>query len=182
MAKTNWKKLSSKQIYKTPWIEVVEDQVIRPDGKKGIYSRIINKGAPVIIAEDEEGKVLLIRQHRYPTNKFYWEIPAGYSEKSKDLAEMAKQELFEETGLKPEKLEKIGEIIEVPLFITKPLSVFLATDFDKSKMEDNSEGNEIIDEIRFFTIKKLKSMIGKNEVVNAATLAALNLYFNKYDK
>ncbi len=32
-----WKKINSKIVYKNPWIEVVEDSVIRPDGKKGIH-------------------------------------------------------------------------------------------------------------------------------------------------
>lgn len=31
-----WKRINSKLVYSNPWIKVYEDEVEKPDGKKGI--------------------------------------------------------------------------------------------------------------------------------------------------
>jgi len=35
-----WKKLTTKKIYENPWIRVEENDVIRPNGTKGMYGWI----------------------------------------------------------------------------------------------------------------------------------------------
>ncbi|HQH68020.1 MAG TPA: hypothetical protein PK166_06440, partial [Candidatus Hydrogenedentes bacterium] len=35
-----WKLRSSRLVYETPWLRVIEDRVVRPDGADGIYSYI----------------------------------------------------------------------------------------------------------------------------------------------
>ena len=41
-----WKTLDSKIVYENPWIRVREDQVIRPDGKPGIYGVVETHALP----------------------------------------------------------------------------------------------------------------------------------------
>lgn len=39
-----WKKIKSKVIHKNPWYQLREDDVLRPDGKKGKYYYVDDRG------------------------------------------------------------------------------------------------------------------------------------------
>jgi len=52
-----------------------------------------------VIPIDENGYTWLVGQHRYPQNKFSWEIPEGGGPLGIEPLESAKRELQEEVGL-----------------------------------------------------------------------------------
>src|ERR1700723_2760187 len=73
-----WTTLSSRAVDENPWISVREDQVLRPDGQPGIYGVVHFKNRAVgVLPVDEEGRVWLVGQHRYPLDAYSWEIPEG---------------------------------------------------------------------------------------------------------
>ena len=165
--KSKWKTLSSRTVYKNPWIELIEDKVIRPDGKKGIYSYVNNHEAVMIVAEADDGKIILVNQYRYPSNKDFWELPAGATDHANSMKEMAQQELFEETGIKAKKFTEMGIYYEFALVLARKNYAFLAQGFDNSAISDHSEGDEIIHKIKAFTVEEVKRMIADNSIQNA---------------
>src|SRR5262249_18280017 len=95
-----WTTLSSRPIYENPWIRLREDQVLRPDGKRGIYGVVHFKNHAVgVLPVDEQGRVWLVGQHRYPLDAYSWEIPEGGCPESETPEATALRELREETGL-----------------------------------------------------------------------------------
>ena len=65
-------------VYENPWIAVREDQVLRPDGQPGIYGVVHFKNRAVgVLPVDDDGRVWLVGQHRYPLDAYSWEIPEG---------------------------------------------------------------------------------------------------------
>ncbi|MBN1331457.1 NUDIX hydrolase [Candidatus Dojkabacteria bacterium] len=177
--KRGWKIKSSKEIYKNPWIEIIEDQVIRPDGEDGIYGYIKNHSAVMIVPEDDDGNIVLVNQYRYPSDQDYWELPAGGTDHTENFKEMAEQELYEETGIKAKEMILLGEYIEFALCMTNKNYAYLAKGFDSSFLKDNSEGDEIINKIKAFSQKEIKAMIADNIIQNSPSLAVLNMYFNR---
>lgn len=104
-----WQTLSTREIYENAWIRVREDQVIRPDGERGIYGTVHFKNIAVgVLAVDGEW-VYLVGQYRYPLKFYSWEIPEGGCPPEEDPLEAAKRELEEETGLRAQIWEKLGE-------------------------------------------------------------------------
>ncbi len=100
MESSPWQTLSSKPIYENPWISIIEDQVINPAGKPGIYGKVSMKNIAIgIIPIDDAGNTWLVGQHRYVLNEYSWEIPMGGGPKGIDPLESAKRELLEETGI-----------------------------------------------------------------------------------
>jgi len=95
-----WKCLRTRKIYENAWIRVDEDDVIRPNGSRGIYGRVHMKNKAVgIIPLAANTDIWLVGQFRYTLNAYSWEIPAGGGPFNEDILETAKRELREETGL-----------------------------------------------------------------------------------
>ena len=106
-----WQTLGSRIVYQNPWLRLREDQVIRPDGKKGIYGVVEMRPSVGIVALNAADEVALVGQWRYAHHKFSWEIPTGGSSgEDAAIIEAAKRELEEETGLQAARWTSLGRI------------------------------------------------------------------------
>lgn len=174
--KRTWKKIKSKIIYQNPWIKLYEDEVIRPDGKKGIYGYLFKYPGTFIIVLDNDS-IYLLSEYRYPLKKVIFNLPAGVVDK-KDPLRGAKRELFEETGIIARKWKRLGSFYVGPGHETTQITIFLATDIDKEKSKNSlQDKTEAINKIIKVKIPKLKQMIIKGKIECGITLAALNLFF-----
>ncbi len=98
-ARNPWTRQSRRVVYDNPWITVYHDDVLRPDGRPGIYGLVHYKNVAVgVVALDREGRVLLVGQYRYTLDEYSWEIPEGGAAPGEDALEAAQRELLEETG------------------------------------------------------------------------------------
>lgn len=104
-----WRIVSTRRVYENRWIRVREDQVIRPDGKPGIYGVVEfqNRAVGVLPVEDD-GSVWLVGQHRYPLNAYSWEIPEGGCHAGESPEGAVLRELKEETGIACDRLELVS--------------------------------------------------------------------------
>ena len=106
--KNPWKTLSSEIKYENPWIKVVENKVINPAGKDGIYGVVHFKNKAVaVIPLDDDYNTWIVGQYRYTLNLFEWEVPEGGCPENEDTLKAAKRELLEEVGLEARNLEMI---------------------------------------------------------------------------
>jgi len=104
-----WQVVGSRQVYENPWIKVREDDVLRPDGKPGIYGVVEFQGLAVaIVALTEDGQVYLVGQYRYPTDNYSWEVIEGTSEHGEEPIVAAARELSEEAGLTAAEWTPLG--------------------------------------------------------------------------
>ena len=138
---SNWTRLSTRQIYANPWLEVHEDQVITPRGNPGIYGVVKFRNRAVgIIPVAENRDTWLVGQYRYPFDTFSWEIPMGGHPVAEDSLDGARRELQEETGLRAERFDRLLQT-EVSNSVTDEVGVvYLArglvegvTNFDETE-------------------------------------------------
>ena len=94
--------MKKKQIYKGKilGLSVYEGEI---EGRKVKREIIEHRGAAAILAFDEDKKVILVKQHRYP-HGYVLEIPAGTLEKGEKPEKCAFRELQEETGYRAKKM------------------------------------------------------------------------------
>ncbi|MDX2102875.1 MAG: NUDIX hydrolase [Alphaproteobacteria bacterium] len=100
-APTNpWTVLSSRDIYRNPWIAVEEHQMRTPAGTPGIYGivRFVHTAVGCIPIH-EDGTTVLIGQWRVPLGCYSWEIPEGGGKPGENPRLTAARELAEEAGL-----------------------------------------------------------------------------------
>src|SRR5688572_13985641 len=96
MTLTNpWQTINQQVVYDNDWIRVREDNVIRPDGKPGIYGIVQYKNKAIgILPIDDDGNVYLVGQYRYPLELYSWEIPEGGCPEGEEPLEAAQRELL----------------------------------------------------------------------------------------
>jgi len=179
--KRSWQKLGSNIVYKDPWMEIVADDVIKPDGSRGVYAYMKKSDGNFIIAMDGDKNVYLIEEFRYPINKSILQLIAG-SHDGQDELESAKKELKEEAGIVAKTWKRLGGFYQGPGHETIYDSIYLATDLDLSGLNTTlQEGNESILRILKVSIEELKKMVKENKINCAMSVAGLNLFFLQMD-
>ncbi len=123
-----WKTTSTRSVYENPWIRVREDEVVRTDGKPGIYGVVeVRSPAVFIVPVTASGEVILVTVDRYTTGRATPEVPAGASDGEEPLV-AARRELREETGLAAATWRPVGTVDCLNGVAASPGQVFLASD------------------------------------------------------
>jgi 8-oxo-dGDP phosphatase len=103
------------------------DTVQMPDGALAGREVVEHPGAVAIVALDDAGQVLLIRQYRHPARGLLWEIPAGLRDVvGEPLAQTAERELLEEAGCLAADWRVLADYFSSPGISTERIRVFLA--------------------------------------------------------
>jgi 8-oxo-dGTP pyrophosphatase MutT (NUDIX family) len=166
-----WTTVERRAIYENPWISVHEDQVIRPDGKSGIYGVVHYKNKAIgVLPVDRDGHVWLVGQYRYPLDAYSWEIPEGGGPDGEDPEETARRELREETGLVADRVELLGTAHLSNSVSDEIAYLFRATDLTQGTSEP--EGTERL-QVRRFDWPTAWSMVLDGTITDSMSVIAL---------
>jgi 8-oxo-dGDP phosphatase len=103
------------------------DQVRMPDGDVAARDVVEHPGAVAVVALDDAGRVLLIRQYRHPAGHFLWEIPMGVRDvRGEPLQRTGERELCEETGYTARTWHVLADCFTTPGISTERVTVYLA--------------------------------------------------------
>lgn len=152
--------------YKNPWIEVNEDQVIRPDGKAGIFGVVKMTPGVSVLALDEKGFVYLTEEFRYAIGKKSIEVVSGGIDEGEQPLDAAKRELEEELGIQAEEWVSLGVVDPFTSVVHSPAHLFLARKLHFS--ETSREGTEIIKTIKMTMTEAIK-MVQNNIITHGPT-------------
>jgi 8-oxo-dGTP pyrophosphatase MutT (NUDIX family) len=161
---------SKRDVYENAWIRVTENEVIRPDGKPGVYGVVHFKNRAVGVIAYEDGKLWLVGQHRFPLDLYSWEIPEGGSPEGETLEETARRELAEETGLRARRLERIVELHLSNSVTDEYGVVFLARDLTPG--EARPEGTERLS-LAEVTLEEAYRRVTEGEITDSLSVAGI---------
>ena len=95
-----WKAGAERVAFESGWITVTEQIATAPTGKPSPYGLVRFKNLAVaVLPIHEDGTIVLVGQHRFPSGEYSWELPEGGSSLGADPLDGARRELAEETGL-----------------------------------------------------------------------------------
>ncbi len=156
-------------VYNGAILNLRRDEVVLPDGKTAFREIVEHSGGSAVLCE-KDGKVLLVKQFRYPYKEEIYEIPAGKINDGENPEETAKRELKEEGGIIAKELELTFVIYPTPGYTEEKIYLYKATDFvfDKQKLDDG----EFLS-CHWIEKEKLRKMISDGEIRDAKTLIAL---------
>ena len=166
-----WRRTARRLAYENPWIAVWHDDVVRPDGRPGIYGVVHFRGlAAGVVAIDDRDRVLLVGQHRYTLDAYSWEIPEGGVDQGEEALAGARRELREETGVVAAAWREIGRF-HLSNSVTDEAGVlYLATDLRQE--EAAPEATEEL-EVRWVPFADALAMTLDGRISDAMAIMAI---------
>ncbi len=163
-----WAVTSESLVYDNPWITVTDCKVIRPDGAPGQYGVVHFKNLAVgVLAVFDDGAVPLVGQHRFPLDRYSWEVPEGGGKREIDPQQSAARELVEETGLTAAHWLPLATF-DISNSVTDEQSVcFLAFGLEEGKADP--DGDEIL-AYRRVSFSQLHEMVLQGDITDGLTI------------
>ena len=166
--------LSSREVYRNHWMRLREDEILRSNGEKGIYS-VVDKDESAIILPIDGDRIWLVEQFRYTIQERALELPQGSWEREvADPEELARGELREEMGLVAAEMTYLGSLWIASGFTRQKQHVFLATGLSEIEKEPDPEEHDLV--VHSVSIAEFEEMMVSGKIRDNCTLAAWGLY------
>jgi ADP-ribose pyrophosphatase len=169
-------RISSRQVHDGRIVKLSMDTVRFPDGSTGELEMVRHPGAAAILpvvgsAAEEDPEILLLRQYRYASGGYLFEIPAGLPKGPHEPWDAcARRELEEETGHRATKVTPLTRIHSTPGFTDEVIHLYVA--------EGLLPGKSRLDEDEFVEVLRLRfsaalEMARTGAITDAKTVATL---------
>lgn len=169
-------KLSSVPVHDGRIVNLSVDTVRFPDGSVGELEMIRHSGASAVLPllgdrAEADPEIVLIRQYRYASGGYMFEVPAGRPDRpGEDWEVCARRELEEETGMAAGRMTRLTGIFTTPGFTDEFIHLFLA--------EDLRDGNTSYDHDEFIELARMPfsralDLIRRGEITDAKTVCCL---------
>jgi ADP-ribose pyrophosphatase len=169
-------RLSSRKIHEGRIVKLSVDTVRFPDGSTGELEMIRHPGAAAILpvvtsAAEADPEILLLRQYRYASGGYLYEVPAGLPKGPHEpWEECAHRELEEETGHRASKLTRLARLLTTPGFTDEVIHLFLAEGL--SPGESRLDDDEFVEVLRMRFSEALE-MVRTGAITDGKTAAML---------
>lgn len=121
-----WQILATRAVYRDPWIEVDQDQVVRPDGAPGTHVVVRMKAGVSVLPLDEDGRIHLTDEFHYGIGRHSLEAVSGGIEPGETAETAVLRELEEELGIRAERLTRLATVDPFTTIVVSPTALFLA--------------------------------------------------------
>ncbi len=118
--------LDSRELLRGNFLHAFRDTVRLPDGREATREYVRHPGAVMIIAQLDDGQLVLERQYRYPVQSVMLEFPAGKLDAGETSLACAQRELLEETGYTARRWAKAGVLHPVISYSTEFIDIWFA--------------------------------------------------------
>jgi 8-oxo-dGTP pyrophosphatase MutT (NUDIX family) len=156
-------------------VSVVSDEIALPGGT-GVRDYVVHPGAVAVVALDDHGRVVLVRQYRHPVRADLWELPAGLLDiEGEPALETARRELAEEADLRASEWHVLADLLTSPGGSDEAIRVYLARGL--SAVPDHErhtrEAEEAVMTIERLDLDAAVGMVFDGTVQNATAAAGL---------
>lgn len=162
--------LTQEAAFRGNLVKVRVDTVALPNGETAQREIVEHPGAIAVIPVTADGKIVLVRQFRYPINQITLELPAGKLELGETPEATCQRELAEETGLAAAELTQLTSFVVAPGYTTERITLFKATGLTPTTAErDPDEFLETV-EVSF---DEARAMMRDGRIHDAKTMIGL---------
>ena len=166
--------LSTREVYRNNWMRLREDEILRSNGKKGIFG-VVDKDDAAIILPIDKGRVWLVEQFRYTIQERALELPQGGWEMDVEHPEeLARGELKEEMGLAAASMTCLGAQWVAYGFVRQCMHVFLATGLTPTQNDPDPEEHDLV--VHSLPVDEFEQMMLDGRIRDGCTLGAWGLY------
>jgi ADP-ribose pyrophosphatase len=173
---TDPERLTHQRLFDGKVFDLDRDTVRMANGREVTVDVIRHPPSAIIVPVPEPGQVILIRQYRYPVNRWLWELPAGSVDEGETPEQAARRECHEEIGQVPETVVRLGAMFPTPGYCDEEMFFFRVSGLREPTPTEAAELDEDEDiEVRVFTMKEAREMIRRGEIIDMKTVIGLGL-------
>lgn len=167
------KRMDRSLVYKGAWISMYTDSMAFANGNFANWDFIHHNGAAAMVAEDADGKIIMIRQWRPGAEEEILELPAGGINAGEEPICAAIRELREETGALCDEAEPLIMIQPSPAYNDEKVHMFYCRVTGCAELE--LDENEYVTVERYF-LEELIEKVMNGEISDSKTVAGLFAY------
>ena len=156
-------------LYNGKILNLRRDEVVLPNGKPASREVVEHSGGSAILCV-KDGKVLLVKQFRYPYNEEIWEIPAGKINEGETPEQTAIRELEEEGGVKAQRVIKLFDVYPTPAYTNEIIRIYRAEEIEETQLK--LDDDEFLCG-QWFDLKDAFKMIDDGVIKDGKTIIAL---------
>jgi 8-oxo-dGTP pyrophosphatase MutT (NUDIX family) len=167
-----WRVHGERSVYDSDWVclRLVDVEVPGRGRWEHHLIRYPHPAVGVIVVRPSDGALLLLWRHRYVTDTWGWEVPAGRIEEGEDVATAAVRETEEETGWRPEGLEPL--LTYHPMNGTADQTYHLLRSYGATKVGEIVDTHEST-RVEWVPADRLAGEIQAGRVTNGLSLTAV---------
>lgn len=166
--------LAHERVFDGKVFDIYRDRVRMPNGREVTVDVVRHAQSVVLLPVPERGHVILIRQYRYPVNRWMWELPAGTVDPGEQPEAAARRECHEEIGQVPETIVRLAAMHPTPGYCDEEMIFFRLSGLTKPDEAAELDEDEDI-EPKVFTIADAREMVRRGEITDMKTVAGLAL-------
>ncbi|HEX5655681.1 MAG TPA: NUDIX hydrolase [Polyangiales bacterium] len=157
-------------------VRVEQRRVPRSDGREELREMVVHPGSVVVVPVLDDGRIVMIRNHRFAVGKTLLELCAGTREGDEDPALCAVRELEEETGYRAQTVTPLLSFYPTPGVSDERMFAFVARGLVATQQRlDPSEQIEV----QPLALDEVVARISRNEIEDAKTIVSV-LYFHTW--
>ena len=164
--------LESTTVFEGRVFTVTRDRVQMPHGVQATLDVVRHRGSVVLIPMPAPSSVILVRQYRHAIGQHVWELPAGSLDPGEDADVAALRECHEEIGLMATTAERIASLYPSPGYTTEVMHFYRLTGLHEPGHTAEQDEDEHL-EPRTFSLDELREAVGRGEITDMKTVAAL---------
>ena len=158
-------------VYDSEWMRLALVDVEIPGGARFDHHVVrYPLAASGTVAVDPDRGVLALWRHRFITDTWGWEIPAGRLEAGETPEQAARRETLEETGWEPGPLRRLGSYAPSNGSSDQIFHVFLAD--GATHVGDPTDPGES-ERVDWLAPDEVRELIAKGEITDGLSLTAL---------
>ncbi len=173
-------KVSSEDVFDGVLLHVKKDTVKLPNGDITGREWIKHPGASAVIPLLPDGRIILVKQYRYPVQCVTLEIPAGKLDApDEDPFVCARRELSEETGYDAATYEKLTTIATTVGFSNEKIHIYAAQDLTPG--QQHTDPDEFINVVKV-PLEEAVAMAQDGRIVDAKSIVAILMLARRLQK
>ncbi len=171
-----WIKKSEQELFRRRIFSVKDIECYHPD--KNVTHKFFTFNTPDwinVVAVTEEGKFIMVRQHRMGTDEITLETPGGLIEEGEPPEETARRELREETGYEAGEIHLLKKLSVNPAIFNNYIYFYYAAHCKKTHDQDLDSAEDI--EVLTVNHDQIMEMINDGRINHTIIIAAFYCYF-----